>query len=125
MSLDNIKFGRIIEQQRTVAGLTRRELSTMSGVSSSHLGRVERGERFPSAHVLKRIAKPFGFEESELLALAGYLTSPSIKPDVTAGNTTKQLDPLVAGILAQEPPEVQRAVIAILTMLKNIARFTD
>ena len=103
--------------------LTLRELAIMSGVSSSHLGRIERGERFPSAHILRRIAKPLGFEEDELFTLAGYLSpqSPSIAEshaDYTGGG----LDPYVARMLAQEPPEVQRAVIAILSMLKSIAR---
>jgi len=45
----------------------------LSGVSSSHLRRIERGERFPSAAILRKIAKPLGFSESELLSLADYL----------------------------------------------------
>ena len=119
-------LGRIIKRQRIAIPLTLRELSARSGVSSSHLGRVERGERFPSAHILQRIAKPLGFEESELLALAGYLSpSLSMEAEIAAGNTARQLDPLVAKVLAQEPTEVQRAVIAILTMLKSIAKSLD
>jgi len=94
----------------------------MSGVSSSHVGRIERGERFPSARILRKIAKPLGFEEDELFALAGYLSPQS--PGV-AENPVKyggeQLDPYVARMLAQEPVAVQHAVIGILTMLKSIA----
>ena len=103
--------------------LTLRELSVTSGVSASHLGRIERGERFPSAHVLRKIAKPLGFEEDELFTLAGYLSSsaPSVaesRREYIGGG----LDPHVARMLAQEPPEVQRAVIGILSILKTIAR---
>ncbi len=36
--------------------------------------------------------------------------------------SARQLDPIVAGILAQETIEVQRAAVAILTLLKSIAR---
>jgi len=116
-------LGRIIKQQRIAIGLTLRGLSARSGVSPSHLGRIEIGERFPSAHILRRIASPLGFEESELFALAGYL-SPQL---LTAAKTmvednVRQLDPIVAKMLAQEPIEVQRTVVAILTMLKSIAR---
>ena len=120
---NNQNLGRIIKQQRITVGLTLRELATNSGVSSSHLGRIERGERFPSAHVLQRIAKPLGFGENELFTLAGYL-SPSLftEADMTAGNTAGRLDPIVASILIREPIEVQRAVLAILTMLKSIAK---
>ncbi len=116
-------LGRIIKQQRIAVGLTLRELSARSAVSSSHLGRVERGERFPSAHILQRIARPLGFEENGLFALAGYL-SPQLSTvaETIAENSNRQLDPIVAGILAQEPVEVQRTVVAILTILKSITR---
>jgi transcriptional regulator with XRE-family HTH domain len=67
-------LGRILKQQRVSLPLTLRELSSMSGVSASHLGRIERGERFPSGSVLRKIAGPLGFEEDELFTLAGYLS---------------------------------------------------
>ncbi len=116
-------LGRIIKQQRIAVGLTLRELSARSGVSSSHLGRVERGERLPSAHILQRIAKPLGFEENELFTLAGYLSGPLLTATETmTENNAGQLDPIVARILAQEPVEVQRTVVALLTVLKSIAK---
>ena len=122
----NKNIGRIIKQRRLIIPLTLRELAAISGVSSSHLGRVERGERFPSASILRKIAKPLGFEESELFALAGYLsTRPSTAAEIIAGNKVGQLDPVVARILGQEPVEVQRAVIAILTLLKSIAKSSE
>ncbi len=114
-------LGGIIKRQRILIPLTLRELSARSGVSSSHLGRVERGERFPSAHILQRIAKPLGFEEGELFALAGYLSPQSLTPDEIKTDV-RQLDPIVARSLAQEPVEIQRAVVAILSVLKSIAR---
>ena len=103
--------------------LTLRELSLASDVSSSHLGRIERGERFPSAHILRRIAKPLGFEEDELFTLAGYLSlqTPSIA-ESSREYGSGGLDPYVARMLAQEGPEMQRAVLGILSILKGIAR---
>lgn len=116
-------LGTLLKQQRLRMPLTLRELTDLSGVSPSHLGRIERGERFPSASVLRRISKPLGFEEDELFTLAGYLSSPS--PGIAEahpGYIGRQLDPYVAKILAEEPVEVQRAVIGILSMLKSIAQ---
>jgi len=116
-------LGKIIKQQRISVPLTLQELATNSSVSASHLGRIERGERFPSAHILQRIARPLGFEEDELFTLAGYLSPQS--PMVAERGPTyggERLDPYVARVLAQEPLEVQRAVIGILTMLKSIAK---
>ncbi|MBI2848431.1 MAG: helix-turn-helix transcriptional regulator [Chloroflexi bacterium] len=51
-------LGTIIRKQRVLASLTLQELATTSTVSASHLGRIERGERFPSARILRKIARP-------------------------------------------------------------------
>ena len=119
----NKELGRIIKQQRLMIPLTLQELNVKSGVSASHLGRVERGERFPSARVLRKIAKPLGFKEEELFTFAGFLSPESAAgPEKDEGNTIGQLDPYVARLLAQEPIEVQRALIAMLTILKILAK---
>jgi len=116
-------LGIMLKQQRLRILLTLRELTELSGVSSSHLGRIERGERFPSASILRRIAKPLGFGEDELFTLAGYLSpqTPGIA-EATPVYSGRQLDPYVAKVLAEEPAEVQRTVVGILSMLKSIAR---
>lgn len=95
----------------------------MASVSPSHLGRIERGERFPSARILRKIAKPLGFGEDELFTLAGYLSPQSdaigeARPSFNEG----RLDPYVSKMLAQEPLEIQHAVIGILSMLKSVAK---
>ncbi len=123
--IDNNKnnLGKIIRQQRVMVPLTLQELGAIAGVSPSHLGRIEKGGRFPSARILRKIAKPLGFDEDELFALAGYLSpkSPGVAEnhqDYSGGG----LDPYVARVLAQEPVEIQRAIISILTILKSIAK---
>ncbi len=118
------ELGRILKQQRIALPLTLQELSAASGVSSSHLGRIERGERFPSAHILRKIAKPLGFDEDELFTLAGFLSpqTPGISEERGVGYSSRHLDPYVAKILSEEPVEVQRTIIGILNMLKSVAR---
>lgn len=103
--------------------LTLQELSDQAHVSPSHLGRIERGERFPSARILRKIAKPLGFEEDELFTLAGYLSPQhgSISEERPSYNG-RRLDPYVSKVLSQESTEVQHAVIGILSMLKSIAK---
>ncbi len=95
----------------------------MANMSPSHLGRVERGERFPSARILRKIAKPLGFDEGELFTLAGYL-SPHLSAMAETGTDYRgeRLDPYVSRMLAQESIDVQRAVVGILTILKSIAK---
>ncbi len=116
------ELGRIIRQQRLMLPLTLQEVAAMSGISASHLGRIERGGRFPSARVLRKIARPLGFEENELFTLAGYLSpQPDTLFEVSPGYGGR-LDPYVSKMLAQEPIEVQRAVLGMLSILKSIAK---
>jgi transcriptional regulator with XRE-family HTH domain len=104
--------------------LTLQELAAASGVSSSHLGRIERGERFPSARILRKISKPLGFDEDELFTLAGFLSpqTSGVAEESGRGYAARQLDPYVAKMLSEETMEVQRAVIGILSLLKSLAR---
>ena len=112
-------LGKMLRQRRLMAELTLRQLSASSGVSSSHLGRIERGERFPSAWNLRKVAKPLGFDEDELFTLAGYL---SPQPSSVIETSNRQLDAYVAKVLAEEPVATQRTVIGILTILKEITK---
>ena len=120
------ELNKILKQQRVMTSLTLRKLAAMSGISASHLGRIERGERFPSASILRRLAKPLGFNESELFTLAGYLSPQSAGiEEGKAEYNGRQLDPYVSRILSQEPVKVQHTVIGILSILKSIAKCTE
>ena len=123
MNDDSNLLGKIIKQHRALIPLTLERLANAVGVSSSHLGRIERGERTPSARVLRKIAKPLGFTEVELLTLADYL-SPQPSSAIENHAHFGRLDPNVARALSQEPVEVQRAVLAICSALKYIAKGT-
>ena len=118
-----VHLGGMLKQQRMSLAMTLQELAAKTGVSASYLGRMERGERFPSAVILRKIAGPLGFEEDELFTVAGYLSSehPGIA-EKSPYYGCNRLDPYVANLLAQEPVEIQRAVIGILSILKGLAR---
>lgn len=116
-----------IKERRILIPLTLRDLGAKSGVSSSHLSRIEKRERFPSAHILQKVAKPLGFDENELFMLAGYLSHQS---PIEVGSHEnhyhqKGLDPCVASVLAQEPVKIQRTVIGILRILRSLAKSTE
>ncbi len=88
-------LGKILKQRRLMIPLILSELAVASGVSPSHLGRIERGERFPS---------PLPESESQ--------------GEYNVG----RLNPYVAAVLSREPVEIQRAVVATLSILTSIAR---
>ena len=118
---DNLKntLGNIIRQRRITLSLTLGELANRSGISASHLGRIEKRQRFPSARILRRIAKALAFEEVELFTLAGYISPQSpTKVEQSLDYIREGLDPYVAGVLTQESVEVQRAIIGIITILR-------
>ncbi len=72
---DTQNLGSLIKQQRIRIGFTLEALAAKSGVSKAHLSRIEKAQRYPSATVLCKIAKPLGLEEDELFTLAGYLAT--------------------------------------------------
>jgi len=111
----NNDLGKILKQRRLMESLTLVGLAEKTGVSAAHIGRVENGERFPSGHVLRKLAQPLGFSETELLVLAGFMEAPVEKP------ISNHLDPQVAAMLAQEPPNVQRAVLLLLLIINGLA----
>jgi transcriptional regulator with XRE-family HTH domain len=112
------ELAKMLKQQRHMAELTLRELAARSGVSASHLGRIERGERFPSGHILRKIAGPLDLDESQLLTAAGYL-SPESSSETGEPGLYRGLDPYVAKVLSEEPVEIQRTVVVFLTILKS------
>ena len=114
------RLGEIIQQRRIAAEFTLRRLSAVAGVSASYLGRVEKGERFPSAHVLRKIAGPLGIDEEELFTLAGYISAQPCSMFETSAYG--RLDPAVALVLSREPVDVQRTVLSIFSLMKYITR---
>lgn len=122
MAVNSKDLGEIIHERRRMSKLTLHRLSAMSGVSPSHLARIERKERYPSARILHKIAKPLNFDENELFRLAGYLSTPSrtdtVRPEPGPGSYG--LDPDVVNVLAQQPFKVQRAVVDILNVIMRL-----
>src|SRR3989304_10253864 len=108
MARNNDALGGLLKRQRLSVPLTVRKVAMLSGISPSYLGRIERGERFPSASILRKMAKPLGLGESELFSLAGYLSPHS--EGVEEGKveyTQGRLDPYVSRVLSGEPVKVQ------------------
>ena len=71
-------LGEKLKELRERQGLTLGELARAAAATSSYLGRLERGERDPSATVLRRLAEPLGCTEVELLKLGGFLSPDAV-----------------------------------------------
>ena len=116
LSIDDRDIGSIVRQLRLRANISRMQLGAASGVSTSHLTRIENGQRSPSAKILRKIASHLHIGEVELLSLAGYVSAEQY--NMLGNPDSTKLDPNVAALLSQESVEVQRAVISILSMDK-------
>ena len=98
---DTQNLGNLVKQQRNRLGLTLPALAAKSGVSATHLSRIEKAQRYPSANVLRRIAKPLELEEKELFNLAGYLPSEyPMSPDQEKHKLLAELDILLNRVIA-------------------------
>ena len=58
----NEDFAKELKLHRHAKGLTLHQLSKLSGVSPSHIGRIERGERSPNYLIAIKLRKALGGE---------------------------------------------------------------
>ena len=97
----NQNIGEIIREHRNSIPLSISELSRISGVSKSHLVRIEIGQRVPSARILQSVAKPLGFHPNELFILAGYLSpEPSVLPKEQSNELHAELNLLLERVVS-------------------------
>lgn len=61
-----------IREIREKQCLSQEKLSRLSGVSSSHIGYIENGEREPTISVLCKIAKALKVDIKDLFKFEGY-----------------------------------------------------
>lgn len=87
------KLGEKLRLRREEKGITLVGLSELTGIHHTYLGRIERGTRYPSATSCVKMAGPLGYDEAELLKMAGYLS-----PDETDERIAKFKETLKGGI---------------------------
>lgn len=71
--MDN-KVGEFIRDNRKELGVTLRELAKETGISFSHLSKIERGEHMPTKETIETIADSLRVDKYELFLLAGHST---------------------------------------------------
>ena len=73
-------LGPEIRRLRLTAGLTLKELSTLTGIREPYLAAIEDGREEPSAPALERIARHLEAVGGSFEALAGLLTQTELNP---------------------------------------------
>ena len=71
---DNEDFGSLLKRLRGRVSL--REVTRRTGVSSSYLSQIERGERVPGANLLRKLADLYRVDPEGLVRRAGHGSQP-------------------------------------------------
>jgi transcriptional regulator with XRE-family HTH domain len=120
VALNDNKVGEYLKSLRQGMGISQNKLADISGITVSHICRMEKGNRIPSGAMVVKLASALGLVEKELLAMAGHTGEP-----ITAESTKlllEAIDPSVVEALEQETPDIQRRIIHILLQMKETAR---
>ena len=94
--------GVFITKQREKKNFTIRRLAIYADISDSYLGQIERGERFPSADMIKKLAGPLVIPKETLMREAGYPDKPP-KPKVIKPGIREEIRLLVKESFGRYP----------------------
>lgn len=72
----NTNIHEFLQERRIEMKLSIQQLSQESGISASHISRMERGVRNPSPQTLEKLAVPLHVDYLTLLKVADLLESP-------------------------------------------------
>ncbi len=95
-------FRFYLKKIRERKGLTIRALAKYSDVSNSYISQIERGIRFPSADILKKLAGPLGLTDEFIMREAGYITK-SPKPKAIKPGSKEEIKLLVRESFGRYP----------------------
>jgi len=62
------RLGRELKTRRLLMDLTLKDLSAKSGVSTSHIGRIEQGKRIPGSRILAKLERALKGRQNEYAA---------------------------------------------------------
>lgn len=68
-----MNIGEYIKQLRNERKLSINQLSIYSGVSASHISRIERGLREPSPEILSKLSVTLKISHEDLMKVAGHI----------------------------------------------------
>ncbi len=102
-------MGRVIRRERQERHLTLKEVADKAALSVVYVGEVERGQKYPSAMVLEKLAEALDLTVADLLELVAEEIRAERQP-ATAN--------AIGFLLPEQPGQVRRAVVKqIVNML--------
>ena len=65
-----------IKKYRKIRGFSQEGLAEKAGTSTTHIGMIEIGKKFPSVHMLEKIAEALGIDTPELFSVGTVIFMP-------------------------------------------------
>ena len=102
-------MGRVIRRERQDRRLTLKEIADKANLSVVYVGEVERGQKYPSAVVLEKLAEALDLGVADLLELVAEEIRAESQPVVTSA---------IGFALPNQPGQARRVVVKrIVNML--------
>jgi len=113
----NKVVGKNIVAARKVSAITREDLGALIGVSTSHMGLMERGERGVHALNLAKLSKIFNISIDDFFRDIDHRRSPTYhKPDGILKSNRKTIYALTSGLNVEETEYVALMIRGLLDM---------
>ncbi len=107
-------MGRVIRRERQERRLTLKEIADKANLSVVYVGEVERGQKYPSATVLEKLAEALGIGVADLLELMAEEIRAEREPEITTS--------AIGFALSDQPGQPRRVVVKrIVNMLDEHA----
>ena len=109
------KLGKLVREARTAKNLTQAALAEqVEGLTSSEIGKIERGESEPSQEVLKRMAKVLGVTQKSLLEAASGKASSSGSSSISLSSLTASEKKLIR-LYREADSSTKKAAVKLLS----------
>ena len=104
-------LGETLKSARIRAGLTQREVQTLTGIDHADVSRFESGPRHPTPIQLHDLAATYGLDQNLLLLEAGVLELPGFG-SLVRNSEEQALDQLLVGATLTEKRELAKHLAA-------------
>ncbi len=105
-------MGRVVRRERQDRRLTLKDLADKANLSVVYVGEIERGQKYPSANVLEKLAEALELGVADLLEMVAEEIRAERQPEMTSA---------IGFALPEQPGQPRRVVIKrIVNMLDEV-----
>jgi transcriptional regulator with XRE-family HTH domain len=105
-------MGRVVRRERQDRRLTLKDLADKANLSLVYVGEIERGQKYPSASVLEKLAEALELGVADLLEMVAEEIRAERQPEMTSA---------IGFALPEQPGQPRRVVVKrIVNMLDEV-----